>query len=169
MLNIPDNILVQYEAILKKKVSDVSDHRQYKKWLRYFMDFCDKYHVAGPESERVRLFVEKLRENKQSPEQQKQAAYAVSLYFEIQRKLDYETPPVRINTKTTSSSIQPPSVNSLPKFYEKREILQTVVSSVSEPQQSKHVSTAKYVVKSDSPEWDKVIKYGKNWVLSKEM
>ena len=151
MLNIPDNILVQYEAILKKKVSDVSDHRQYKKWLRYFMDFCDKHHVAGPESERVRLFVEKLREKKQSTEQQKQAAYAVSLYFEIQRKLDYETPPVRINTKTASSSIQPPPVNPLPKFYEKREILQTVVSSVSEPQQSK------YVVKSDSPEWDKVI------------
>ena len=81
----------------------------------------------------------------------------MSLYFEIQRKLDYDTPPVRINTKTISFSIQPPSVNPLSKFYEKREILQTVVSSVSEPQQSKYVSTAEYVVKSDSPEWDKVI------------
>jgi hypothetical protein len=79
MLNIPDNILVQYEAILKKKVSDVSAHWKYKKWLRYFLDFCDKYHVAGPESEQVWLFIEKLREKKQSPEQQKQAAYAVAL------------------------------------------------------------------------------------------
>jgi hypothetical protein len=32
------------------------------------------------------LFIDKLREKKQTPVQQKQAAHAVSLYFEMQRK-----------------------------------------------------------------------------------
>lgn len=36
MLNIPNNILVQYEALLKRKISDVSAHKDYLKWLRYF-------------------------------------------------------------------------------------------------------------------------------------
>ena len=83
MLNIPDNILVQYEAILKEKVMDVSRHADYKKWLRYYLDFCAKYPVLSNRSDKVRLFINKLQEKKQSLPQQKQAAHAISLYFEI--------------------------------------------------------------------------------------
>ena len=36
MLNIPDNILVQYGAILKEKVMDVSRHADYKKWVTIY-------------------------------------------------------------------------------------------------------------------------------------
>ncbi len=51
MLNIPNNILVQFEVILKKKVSAVSQHADYKKWLRYYLDFCNKYPVPDSKSE----------------------------------------------------------------------------------------------------------------------
>lgn len=132
MLNIPDKILVRYEAILKKKVMDVSRHADYKKWLRYYLDFCSKHPVPDSKSERVRLFIEKLKEKKQTQEQQKQAAYAVSLYFEVQRNFDNETPPANVITKTT-------------------------LSSVSEPQQPKRASKAEYAEKSVSPEWNTVI------------
>ncbi|MDI6792882.1 MAG: phage integrase N-terminal SAM-like domain-containing protein [bacterium] len=108
MLKIPDNILVQYEAILTKKGLAVSVHSDYKKWLRYFLDFCGKYPVPASRSERVRLFIEKLREKKQTPDQQKQAGHAISLYFESIRARLEPTPaivdqtlPVPVNTKTT--------------------------------------------------------------------
>ncbi|MDD5451558.1 MAG: integron integrase [Desulfovibrionales bacterium] len=132
MLKIPDNILVQYEAILTKKVPAVSVHSDYKKWLRYFLDFCGKYPVPDSKSERVRLFIEKLREKKQTPDQQKQAAYAVSLYFEILRNLDNKTPSVSVNSNT-------------------------ILSPVPDPQPPKRVPEAEYAEKSVSPEWDKVI------------
>jgi hypothetical protein len=76
MLNIPDNILVQYEAVLREKVPAVYLHGYYKKWLRYFLDFCGKYSVPDSTSDQVRLFIEKLREKKQTPEQQEQAVHA---------------------------------------------------------------------------------------------
>lgn len=47
----------------------------------------------------MRLFVEKLKKKNQTPEQQKQAAHAISLFFESQlQKIYNETPPVKINT-----------------------------------------------------------------------
>jgi hypothetical protein len=55
----------------------------YLKWLRYFLDFRSKYVLQAPRSDQVSLFIQKLREKKQSPEQQKQAAHAVSLYFQM--------------------------------------------------------------------------------------
>jgi hypothetical protein len=58
-----------------------SSHAEYLQWLRYYLDYCDKDQVTCAKSERVRLFCEKLREKKQTPEQKQRAAHAVPLYF----------------------------------------------------------------------------------------
>ena len=58
---------------------------EYKKWLRYYLDFCHKYPVPDSKSERVRLFAEKLEEKKQPEKQRERADHAVSLYYEMQR------------------------------------------------------------------------------------
>ncbi|MDO8721407.1 MAG: integron integrase [Syntrophales bacterium] len=60
----------------------------------------------------MRLFVEKLRKKNQSPKQQKQAAHALSLYYEIQRKTNNETPSVLINTEKTVKATSPPTPRS---------------------------------------------------------
>jgi Phage integrase, N-terminal SAM-like domain len=62
-----------------KRAVPASGQAAYKKWIRYYLDFCSKYPVPDSKSERVRLFIEKLREKKRTLEQQKQAAHAVSL------------------------------------------------------------------------------------------
>lgn len=85
MITIPDDILVQHEVALKKGAIAASRQAEYRKWLRYYLDFCAKYQPPDSESERVRLFIEKLRKKKQTPELQQQAAHAVSLYFEGQK------------------------------------------------------------------------------------
>ncbi len=85
MLPIPNNILTKFEAILEKRRIAVERRFEFKKWLGYFLDFCSKYPDPDTRSDRVGLFIEKLRDKGQSPEQQKQAAYAVSLYYETEQ------------------------------------------------------------------------------------
>jgi hypothetical protein len=86
MRPVPVPILKSLEAILEKRAISPAERAYYKKWLRYFLDLCAKYPVPEAPPERVRLFVDNLREKKQTLLQQNQAAHAVSLYFEMLRK-----------------------------------------------------------------------------------
>ena len=105
---IPNDILTQFEAVLKKRSVPVSRHADYRKWLRYYLDFRGKYSIPDSKSDHVRLFIEKLRNKDQTPEQQKQAAHALSLFFESQlQKIYNETPPVKINTEKTVTATTP--------------------------------------------------------------
>jgi len=97
MLTIPNAVFMEYISHLKTRGIPAERFPGYKKWLRYYLDFCDKYPVPSSRSERVRLFCEKLGQKNQSEEQRKQAAHAVSLYFEMQRAK---------NTTTTTDAIQ---------------------------------------------------------------
>jgi integron integrase len=133
MLVIPSDILAKYEAVLIKRAVPSSRHSMYKKWLRYYLDFCGKYPVPESRSERVRLFIDKLREKKQAAEQQNQAAHAVSLYFETQKTTKEGVP----STAQRSVVVASRQVAALPRS-----------SRYSEPG---------YAIKSDSPEWDNVI------------
>ena len=90
MRPVPVPILTRFDAILEKRAVAPIQRADYKKWLRYFLDFCTKYPVSEAQADRVRLFINKLREKRQTPFQQNQAAHAVSLYFEMQR--ERETP-----------------------------------------------------------------------------
>ena len=85
MQPIPIDILTQFEAVLKKRAVPADRHADYKKWFMYYLDFKSKYSLPDSRSEHVRLFIEKLKKKNQSPEQQKQAAHAVSLFFESEK------------------------------------------------------------------------------------
>ena len=84
MILITKAVFTQYLDCLKKNNVPVGYHSEYVKWLRYFLDFCAKYVITHDKSERLQLFVEKLREKNQSEDQCKRATQAVSLYFELQ-------------------------------------------------------------------------------------
>ena len=64
MLTIPDNILTRFEAVLCKRTVAPAQHADYKKWIRYFLDFCAKYPVTAARSDLVSLFIGKLLEKK---------------------------------------------------------------------------------------------------------
>ncbi|PIZ19288.1 MAG: integron integrase, partial [Deltaproteobacteria bacterium CG_4_10_14_0_8_um_filter_43_12] len=81
MLPVPASVLTRFDAILEKRGVAPIKRADYKKWLRYFLDLCTKYPVPEARADRVRLFIDKLREKRQTPFQQNQAAHAVSLYF----------------------------------------------------------------------------------------
>ena len=86
MQTIPSDILTQFSAVLEKRAVPLSHHPDYLKWLRYYLDFRSKYKLPDSRSEHVRMFVQKLRDKGQTSEQQKQAAHALSLFFESQPK-----------------------------------------------------------------------------------
>ena len=111
MQKVPYDIWTQYEAFLKAKVKDVSQHENLKKWFLYFWDFRTKYHPPDSRSEQVRLFIEKLQKKGQSQVQQKQAAHAVSLYFQMH---DVET---KAATTSTASIIRQKEKDHSPKRY----------------------------------------------------
>ncbi|MCP4260619.1 MAG: hypothetical protein GY774_24290, partial [Planctomycetes bacterium] len=67
----------------------------YVKWLRYYLDFCNKYHFNSTDKINLPHFIKKLGEKKQSVLQQKQASHAVSLYYELLRSGAQALMPVR--------------------------------------------------------------------------
>ena len=171
MLLVPNAVFTQYEAILKKRRIAISRFAEYKKWLRYYLDFCDKYPVPDSKSERVRLFTEKLREKKQSEAQRERAAFAVSLYFEMQKQ-EYPAAGSRDECSKPGCGEESISYESIKKDSTAEQItVQTSPHPERHPQplpqdnfqpsrpivRSSFYTEAGYEVKSDSPEWDAVL------------
>jgi hypothetical protein len=85
MLPIPQNHSARFNKALLQSPVPVPFHGHYRKWLRYFLDFCSKYPPPEDKSAQVRFFIEKLKSKRQTPQQCTQAAHAVSLFFESQQ------------------------------------------------------------------------------------
>ena len=186
MLLIPDDILTHFDAVLKKRAVPYSSHKEYKKWLRYYLDFCGKYPLPDSNSERVKLFIDKLRQKKQTPKQQEQAAHAVSLLFEM---LNAETKSATISTSsqyratTEGLPLQVSEAATTPatpfikgEFFNnlsRAEAITPIYSPLSDMQQPHSVSKTEPAIpkksagsrynewrclaKSGSPAWDKII------------
>jgi len=60
MQPIPADILMQFNAVLIEKAVPSSLHEDYRKWLKYYLDFRVKYPPPDIKSEQVRLFIEKM-------------------------------------------------------------------------------------------------------------
>ncbi|RNC64788.1 MAG: integron integrase [Desulfuromonadales bacterium] len=137
MIQVPRDVLIRFEAVLRIREIPLGRWGDYRKWLRYYFDFSTKYTESRGRVEQVRRFLEKLRGKNQTETQCRQAAHAISLYFEMQR--GEEQPE---SGDTTSSPSQPPSV---------------IAPQSPVPQRKSQFSEAGYQEKSSSPEWDAVI------------
>ncbi len=162
MLSIPPDILKQFDADLEKKAVPLPIRADYRKWLRYYLDFRAKYQLPDSRSEQVRLFVEKLREKNQTSKQQEQAAHALSLFFASQRQ--------KKRVSSSSDEAMPSqrlSVTAAPNPAREREAQSTVgIFSVSSapslppaPRSTggKRFGEWRCLEKSESPAWDKII------------
>ena len=83
MKQIPPKISTLYDGHLNKKAIPKKEHFNYRKWLRYYLDFCLKYNHHPLRKETLSSFIEKLKEKRQTEHQQKQAFHAISLYYEL--------------------------------------------------------------------------------------
>ncbi len=83
MIIIHPGLLLRFNTLLVEKSIPGSHHNHYRKWLRYYLDFCRKYHVQELQQESLAHFIKKLQGGNQTQKQQKQASHAVSLYHEL--------------------------------------------------------------------------------------
>ena len=137
MLPIPEAILTPFDAIMENKSLPPRLRQDYRKWLRFFLDFRAKYQPPDSRSEQVRLFSEKLKSKGQSPQQLKQAAKAVSLFFATQSK---ERPAPRTGLKGEN----------IGGF-----ALTSGVKGAARP--GRRYDELRFRNKTGSPEWDKVV------------
>ncbi|MDA8241257.1 MAG: integron integrase [Nitrospiraceae bacterium] len=108
MQAIPPDVAELYERKLSKAKVPTSSRDFYKKWLRYFLDFCHKYGYDPSDPESVTPFMEKLRSKKQSLAYQRQANHAVILYQEMPTKTAFTS------GESSISSRYPTAIKELP-------------------------------------------------------
>ena len=97
MMQVPGTVLARFEACLAAKNVSENIRIHYKKWLRFYLDFCSKYRRDAHKTESLADFQQKLREKGQTEMQQKQAAHAVTLYldlFQASVLIDLSFPPL---------------------------------------------------------------------------
>jgi hypothetical protein len=108
MKKIPPEISARFDDILKLRNVPHVSRPEYWKWLRYFLDFHNKYPLQRERSAQVRLFSEKLRSKGQVEMQVEQAAAAISLFFASQKR--------QVNSSLTRAvTVPPPVVRGVPE------------------------------------------------------
>ncbi len=83
MLAVPPELTRRYEARLAQQNLMAGQRPHYHQWLRYYLDFCDKYSFAPTDRLSLPAFQEKLRAKHQPEPLCQQAGHAVSLYWEM--------------------------------------------------------------------------------------
>jgi hypothetical protein len=83
MFNVPSALRKQFAACLQQQAVPQRAQAAYHKWLRYYWDFCHKYHFPHEHRESLPHFLKKLQEKRQTQAQQEQAAHALGLYYKL--------------------------------------------------------------------------------------
>ena len=83
MLAIPPRLLRSYEVFLEQS-SVLAPHRpHYIRWLRFYLDFCHKYHHDPEHAASFGPFDQKLQAKNQERWKRQQASKAVALYHRM--------------------------------------------------------------------------------------
>jgi len=164
MDGIPNSLLSKFVSHLKLSRIPATSHSEYLQWLRYYLDFCEKYSLPDSKSERVRLFCENLRDKNQTPEKQNRAAHAVSLYLAM---LKHEGPcasscctetliPAQANTSDFVRA-ESPAESTISASTATHSVPKTELAPTLSLLRTSNYIEAGYAEKSDSPEWDAVL------------
>ena len=87
MLAVPAALKIQFEEYLRKRAFPNQLQGEYKKWLRYYLDFCWKYSFPPAHKESLPNFIRTLQEKKQTKTQQEQAETAITMYYQIVKSI----------------------------------------------------------------------------------
>jgi len=113
MLTLPEKINQPFQQFLINKGLSDKDRYPYNKWLRFYWDFCQKYHHSAFDQSSLALFLTKLREKGQSEVQRKQASLAISFLYEMSSTLKANKRNTISGTTNLPSSIDQAKVNTV--------------------------------------------------------
>jgi hypothetical protein len=80
---IPEDIAKIFSRRMEAARIPDLDRQQYLKWLRFYLDFCDKYKHSPTHLDSSNAFMLKLTEKRQTPARQRQAAQSINVYLDI--------------------------------------------------------------------------------------
>jgi integron integrase len=85
MLNLSSHItlVTSYTDFLAQSNIAKANVSFYLKWLRFYLDFCQKYSEKSDDPLSLPKFIEKLKSKNQSDDQCRQAEHAIILYFNL--------------------------------------------------------------------------------------
>jgi len=83
MKNIPAEIQKYFKNALNRKNIPANQHGLYFKWLKYYLDYCEKYNYDPYNLNSIPDFLKKLQEKRQSDSQQKQAKDAIHIFLDL--------------------------------------------------------------------------------------
>ena len=108
MQKLPDGLNQKFTQILIEKNLPKSEQYFCTKWLRYYWDFCHKYHHNPFISTSLPLFLGKLQEKKQSVQQQNQAQFSIGLLYDINASIPRQQniAPIKIHSYQIQDSTE---------------------------------------------------------------
>lgn len=80
MLAVPVSLSQAFEAQLDYRNVPDQQRRDFHKWFRFYLDFCNKYHTKPDLTASFAAFGEKLQSKGQSETQRLQARRAIAIY-----------------------------------------------------------------------------------------
>ncbi len=83
MLTVPPDLAHRYDDALERAAIEPVHQVYYRRWLRYYLDFCEKYRYNPADRNSLPHFDRKLHEKRQSEWLRGQARHAVSLYYDM--------------------------------------------------------------------------------------
>lgn len=163
MQAIPDDVLSQFNAILDRKIQSSALREEYRKWLRYFLDYRSKYAHPGDRSGQVRSFIEKIRSKGASGNDLNYAAHAVSLFFSLGAKSSNAS--LRTEAESISQDVPAeeavadnsgPSMHGDPAETSAKRSSPTVVP-ISSQRPGRKYNEWWSLARTRSPQWDEII------------
>ena len=79
-------MLNKYRLAQQKDKIPQKEWSYFLKWLRYYLDFCNKYGHDNLNSDSLPLFIEKLQSKNQNTDQQLQASTAIRFLYSLSQK-----------------------------------------------------------------------------------
>jgi len=116
MIQLPAHLVTSYLAYCSRCGIRGAEHADCLKWILYFFDYCEKYQVTGEDVERIRLFLDKLKEKKQNEDQRRHAYQAISLYFRMLKENGSTQQPAAGSLPSTERQKSPDDGAHLPPF-----------------------------------------------------
>lgn len=86
MKNIPPDLENSFKNLLEQESVSNQVRIEYRKYLRYYLDFCRKYSFDQSDQTSLAHFIKKLREKNQTDRQLSQATQAIQLYYKLVAK-----------------------------------------------------------------------------------
>ena len=88
MIKVPDALWRKFERYLSAADVLRHEHGNYRKWLRFYLDFCSKYRYEYANADSIPPFLEKLASKRQDSIAREQAGKSVSIYHMMVRDAD---------------------------------------------------------------------------------